>query len=632
MKISVEEYFDKLGELLNLEKEEERRQFKELLEAAGVQQRVKTGYAWYPLRIVETGYGMGDYPFVVVERTKSKELPHSFGAGKLVGVFSEERDAPAMAKGVIQYVKGDQIKLLFFADELPEVFDYGQLSLNLLFDENAYADIEQALAQLKKARNCAAAVIRDVLTGIRKAEVLRPEELPELPARLNEWQQEAVNMILHTADVSIVHGPPGTGKTTTLIEAARLLTEEGEQVMMAAPSNAAADWLAIKAAEAGLRTLRIGNPARIDEKIQDLTVEGYLRNHEYFKDIKAIRRRADELRQMAGKYKRNFGAAERQQRKLLMQEARLASAEARNLEQHVLEQAIEEADVVTCTLAGAAHSMLNKREFGTVFIDEAAQAPEPACWLPVLKARRLVLAGDPFQLPPTVKSVEAARRGLAETLIGKALKLDIPMTLLRVQYRMNEQIMAFPNSWFYEGKLESGGGVGIRTLGEEVAFEFIDTGGLGWEEEENAETRSLFNRGEADLLWKRLEALDLSLPEDSPKVSVGVISPYKEQVLLLEQLGEGREFEHLLVEVQTIDSFQGQERDAIYVSLVRSNTRNEIGFLADYRRMNVAMTRARKKLVMIGDSSTLANDKFYSVLIEHAENTGAWRSGWEFAV
>jgi superfamily I DNA and/or RNA helicase len=281
-------------------------------------------------------------------------------------------------------------------------------------------------------------------------------------------------------------------------------------------------------------------------------------------------------------------------------------------------------------LVGANHHLLEKKTFSTVFIDEAAQSPEPACWIPIVKADRVVLAGDPYQLPPTVKSQDAAREGLAVTLMEKAID-KLPTHLLNRQYRMNQQIMAFSNQWFYQGRLQAHETVSDWSLGDEPVVEFIDTAGLGWEEVQNPETQSLTNPEEARLLWKRIVALSDSL--QNRNVSIGLISPYRGQVgELLEQFEENKELlnSNIKIEVQTIDSYQGQERDAIYVSLVRSNDRNEIGFLQDYRRMNVAMTRARKKLVLIGDSATLGNDSFYKALIDHCEQTGAYRSAWEF--
>lgn len=628
--MKTEEYFEKLGHLLQLEKAEEMRQFEQLMKGTSVQHRVEMGICWHPLKIVETGYGFGDYPFVIFERTRQKEKAHQFSGGKSVLVFSSDFDAPDAFKGVTQFVNGDQVKVIFFTDETPEILEFGKLGIVLMPDENAYREQEIALKRVANAKNCRLTELRDVLLFNREASFLINQEIPELPNQLNESQKEAVKMILNSEDVCLVHGPPGTGKTTTLIAAAKILVEQGEQVLMTAPSNAAADWLTQKSLEVGLNVLRIGNVARINEQLEASTLEGQLRKHPLYNDIREYRKRAAELRRMAGKYKRQFGHSEREQRKLILSEAKSIASESRKLEQYILETCVESAQIITCTLVGANHHLLEKKTFSTVFIDEAAQSPEPACWIPIVKADRVVLAGDPYQLPPTVKSQEAAREGLAITLMEKAID-KLPTHLLNKQYRMNQHIMAFSNLWFYQGRLQAHEDVADWSLGDEPVVEFIDTAGLGWEEVYNPETQSLTNPEEARLLWKRIVTLSDSL--QNRKVSIGVISPYRGQVgELLQQFEENKELlsNNIQIEVQTIDSYQGQERDAIYVSLVRSNDRNEIGFLQDYRRMNVAMTRARKKLVLIGDSSTLGNDSFYKALVDHCEQSGAYRSAWEF--
>jgi len=627
----VQSYFEKLLTLQNLEKEEEVRQFRDLMQNTTVSQRVNSGRAWHPLKVIETGYGFGQYPFAIVERTRAPGMPHHFGSGKTVGLFSTDDSAPDGVKGAIQFVNGDQMKLIFLMDEMPDLLDYGKLGIDLLFDENAYKETESALKLVSNAKNCRLNEIRDALIGIKEPELDETVDIPGISGDLNPSQKAAVELIFKSLDFCVVHGPPGTGKTTTLIEAARLLCADGERVMMAAPSNAAADWLTHKAKNAGLNVVRIGNPARIDEELESLTVEGYLQNHKDYSEIKGMRKRAAELRRMATKYKRQFGHSEREQRKLILNEARLAAAEARKLEDYIIESTIQNADVITCTLVGANHSLLGKMNFDTVFIDEAAQAPEPACWIPIIRANRVVLAGDPFQLPPTIKSREAASGGLSVTLLEKVISSG-PVALLTLQYRMNSAIMAFSNQWFYKGALEAFPGVANWQIGQEQVLEFIDTAGLGWEEQANPETSSLYNTEEAELLWKRLEFLALQIGKDD-EITVGVISPYREQVVLMESQWKHRKADfpnNLKVEVQTIDSFQGQERDAIYVSLVRSNNEQEIGFLKDYRRMNVAMTRARKKLVLIGDSGTLGADNFYRELIDHAEKNESYRSAWEF--
>lgn len=620
-------YFEELHRLLQLEKEEETRQFEHLLKNSTVQQRVEMGLCWYPLRVAETGYGFGEYPFVILERTRQKEMAHSFSAGKMALLFSTEQDAPDAWKGAIQFVQGDQLKLIFFTDEQPELLDWGKLGVLLMPDENAYREQEQALKLVANAKNCRLAELRDVLLLQKESGSPLDIDIPILPDHLNDSQKSALTQLLLSPDVFLLHGPPGTGKTTTLVAAARLLVDEGEQLLLCAASNAAADWLTHECLKQGLKVLRIGNIARIDEELEQSTLEGHLKQHPQYSNIKEYRKQAAELRRMAGKYKRQFGQAEREQRKLILNEAKSVAAEARKLESYILSSCVDSAQVITCTLVGANHSLLEKRQFSTVFIDEAAQAPEPGCWIPIAKADRIILAGDPFQLPPTVRSKDAAKGGLSITLMEKLLT-KVPTALLSVQYRMNAQIMAFSNAWFYENQLQAHDSVVDWGIGEEPVMEFIDTAGLGWEEVQHPETMSIHNPEEAHFVWKRIEALADGL--HGKRLRIGVISPYRAQVAALQEERNSIQLpDSIHVDVQTIDAFQGQERDAIFVSLVRCNDRSEIGFLQDYRRMNVAMTRARKKLVLIGDSATLGKDLFYKALIDHCEAVGAYRSAWE---
>jgi ATP-dependent RNA/DNA helicase IGHMBP2 len=625
----TQKYFSKLSQLLQLEKEEEIQQFEGLMKNTSIQQRVEMGICWHPLKVVETGFGFGEYPFAVLERTRLKESNHQFASGKSVVLFSSDTQAPDAWKGVLQYVNGDQLKVIFFTDDEPEILDWGKLGVVLMPDENAYRDQESALNLIANAKNCRLAELREILILNKKSSTdIEAIEDFSISKELNSSQEVAVNSIINNQDVCLVHGPPGTGKTTTLIEATRILVSHGEQVLLTAPSNAAVDWLSIKALEKGLNVLRIGNIAKIDEQLENVTLEGHLRIQPGFQDIRKYRKQSAELRRMAGKYKRQFGKAEREQRKLILKEAKSIGKEARAIEEHLIQLCIESADVITCTLLGANHRLLQNREFNTVIIDESAQSPEPACWVPISKANRIVLAGDPFQLPPTIKSEEAAKGGLSITLMEKLLN-KVPTHLLDIQYRMNEQIMAFSNKWFYQNKLKADSSVANWSFESQKSLEFIDTAGRGWEEKFNSQSHSISNPEEAQLLFHLINKLISELP-DLP-ISIGVISPYKEQTILLNSILKEIELpDHSFMDIQTVDAFQGQERDVIFVSLVRSNDNHEIGFLKDYRRMNVAMTRAKKKLCIVGDSATLANDKFYKAFVDFCESNNAYHSAWEF--
>jgi len=607
---------------LRLEQEEDFRQHEMVLSRRSVRERVQAGLSWYPLKINETGIGLGAYPYIIVEYPGAFHR-HSFQTASPVSLFSNaDGNSEERIQGTIGYVDERKMKISFRLDELPDWLDDGKIGVDLLFDARAYDEMWKALNFFINVQKGRARELRDTILGYRSATFI-PQKPIHTPV-LNDSQRDAMQSILEAEDLALVHGPPGTGKTTTLVEAIRELAGAGEQVLVCAPSNAAVDYLTRSIAAAGLRPVRIGNLARIGDDTAAWSLDALVEGEREFKQIRELKKRAAEMRRMGGKYRRQFGKEEAEQRKLLFQEARNLSREARELESYIIGKVLDEAQVITCTLIGSAHDYLRDRTFRTVIIDEAAQAPEPACWVPILKAERVIMAGDPCQLPPTVKSNKAATNGFSVTLMEKAITRHERVDLLRTQYRMNQQIMAFSGSWFYEDRLEAHESVRNWMLeGAPDVLEFIDTAGCGFNEEAGEENASRRNTEEAALTRRHFDRFAASV---TVPFNAGIISPYRAQVELLTGLFAGVPD----VVVNTIDSFQGQERDVIYISLVRSNDRNEIGFLRDYRRMNVAMTRARKKLVVIGDSSTLANDKFFSAFIDFAEKSGAWHSAWEW--
>ena len=449
-------------------------------------------------------------------------------------------------------------------------------------------------------------------------------------------QQSAVAKIVAANELAIVHGPPGTGKTTTLVQAIKtLLQQEHGKILVTAPSNAAVDLLTEKLTDTGLNVVRIGNPARVNERQLAVALDSKIAAHPGAKEIKRLKKQAAEYRDLAHKYKRNFGPQEREQRKALFVEARNISAEVEKTEQYIIDDVLAKAQVITATLVGANHYSVRNLKYHTVVIDEAGQALEPACWIPVLKARKLVMAGDHCQLPPTIKSDQAAQEGLSKTLMEKCVKLHPEaVVLLEEQYRMHQTIMGFPSGEFYGNRLQAHATVAHRLLfpGDQPLL-FIDTAGCGFDEK--WEGTSLSNPEEAHFLIKHVAHLVKELnaffkPDNFP--SIAVIAPYRHQVELLKE--EVRSFRILQevaasISVNTIDSFQGQERDVVYISLTRSNAESSIGFLSEIRRMNVAMTRARKKLVVIGDSATLSQFPFYADFITYAQEHHAYQSAWE---
>jgi ATP-dependent RNA/DNA helicase IGHMBP2 len=616
---------DELGKLastLRIEQKEDYALHDAWLRQSGIPDRKRNGITWFPLRIVETGFGLGSYPFIVVERNPGDRLEHKFQSAAPVSVFSAAEGNEAYTlNGTIGYVDDQRMKISFFTDELPDWMEDGKLGVNLLFDTRTYDEMFKALNQLINVEKGRLKHLRDVLLGYKTAE---SKSVPGFASPLlNESQNAALKAVCSAEDVAIIHGPPGTGKTTTLVESMAEVLREEKQIMVCAPSNAATDHLAKCLAAKGLRVVRIGNLAKVETDNTALTLDVLLQKEKDFKQIKELKRRALDLRKMGGKYKRSFGREEAEQRKLIFREARQISQEARELESYLIQKILDEAQVIACTLIGSSSDDLAGRRFSTVVIDEAGQGIEPAVWVPILKAERVVMAGDPFQLPPTVKSQEAAAKGLTVTLLEKGIKRLGHAALLKEQYRMHETIMAFSNRKFYGNELIAHESVASRLLGSSLPLEFIDTAGCGFDEQAGEEGDSRANPEEVQIVMKHFEQLRQEYPGEW---KTAVISPYRAQVDLLQ-----KEFSQAAgVTVNTIDSFQGQERDVVYLSLVRSNDKGEIGFLRDYRRMNVAMTRAKMKLVIIGDSATLGNDKFYAEFLEYAETIGGYRTAWEF--
>lgn len=603
-------YFEHLLSLLATERAADEAAFAGLTSGTGAAQRRALGLCWYPIAIRSTEPVRGDYISIEVERTTHKEQAHQMRFGSSVALFSNH-DQQDRTPGTVTYLGSDRMRITLKADELPDWAADGKLGIDLLFDDYSYDEMRNAL---KTAAQTDSHLIR-VLTG--EASPSFGPEVTYTHAGLNPWQQAAVGNILRAQDLAIVHGPPGTGKTTTLVAAIKSLANRNqEQILVVAPSNTAVDLLSEKLADTGLNVLRIGNPVRVSERLQKLTLDSRVAAHEQVKEVKKLRKMAAEYKNMAHKYKRSFGKAEREQRKALFDEAHRIMRDVTAIEEFVSSDVISKAQVITATLVGAAHHTIKKLRFATVVMDEAGQALEPAAWIPILKAQRVVLAGDHLQLPPTVKS---AASGLTTTLLEKCVALHPQaVTLLQEQYRMHTQIMEFSSHRFYDDRLIAHPSVANRLLPTgDKPFTFIDTAGAGYEEQ--AEGTSIANPEEAAFVARHIAG------QNYAAASVAVIAPYKEQVNILKDILNGTP-----VEVNTVDGFQGQERDVVYISLTRSNSSGTIGFLSDYRRMNVALTRARCKLVLVGDSATLALTPFYADLIAYAESLGGYESVWEY--
>jgi len=625
----VATYFDQLKISLEQEQTFDRSQYQETLSRASTSERRNRGISWYPISIVDSEIGMGDYLTIHIQRNSFLEEPHQFRFGMPVSLFSNLNSETDRIQGTIAFVNQKLMKISFRLDELPDWSRNGKLGVDLLFDENSYKEMFSALNQATKVTHPLIKLLSGQLALPPTADSVQTS-FPDL----NPYQNKAISEILQSSDISIVHGPPGTGKTTTLVQAiAALWKQEQQQLLVVAPSNTAVDLLTERLDELGLQVLRIGNPVKVSAHLQELTLDGKIALQPEIKDIKKLKKQAAAYTDMAHKYKRSFGKAEREQRKALFTEARRVIAQVEQIQDFLIKKVLDQAQVITATCVGANHFQVKNRQYHTVFIDEAGQALEPACWIPILKGERLVLAGDHMQLPPTIKSPGSDAQKLSKTLLEKLVeKYPSRVILLQEQYRMHEEIMKFPSQEFYHNKLLAHPGISERqALIDGAAFQFIDCAGTGFEE--TVVETAIYNEEEAQFAIEYLVQICLKMDAKQDFPSIGLISPYRKQVQYLQTLVQERaELQPYLsaIQVNTIDSFQGQEKDIIIISLTRANDRQEIGFLAELRRMNVAITRAKQHVILIGDSSTISKNSFYSDMIQYAEQQQGYHSIWEY--
>ena len=641
--------------LLQLEYYTEKEAFRKLTEQMGMQRKVKRGDAWFPLQVGKSFYNSLNQTAIEVFRTSDQDIEHNFEFGRPVMFFRSEGSEKLKYfsfTGTVSYVDGDRM-VITVPDSAP-LLELQQstdpIGVQLSFDETSYKLMFEALDRVMKAKNNRLAYLRDLFYSHQKAGrfTFEPMKFPWL----NPTQERAVNEVLWAKDVAIVHGPPGTGKTTTLVEAINETLMRESQVLVCAQSNMAVDWISEKLVDRGINVLRIGNPTRVNDKMLGFTYERRFESHPDYPQLWAIRKAIRELRKNRKKGSENY------HQKMDRLKSRAAEIELR-----INAELFGEARVIACTLVGSAHHLLEGMKFGTLFIDEAAQALEAACWIPMRRASRVILAGDHCQLPPTVKSIAALRAGLGKTLMERiAENKPEVVTLLKIQYRMNDEIMRFSSDWFYGGKVESAPQIKYRSVldydhpitwidtGEESeerrvkSEEFNSSSDDASEESEEQENSSIFthhsslykeqfvgesfgriNKAEAELTLLTLAEYFTKIGKRrvlEERIDVGIISPYRAQVQYLKKLIKKYEFfkpYRRLISVNTVDGFQGQERDVILISLVRSNDEGQIGFLKDLRRMNVAMTRARMKLIILGNKDTMTKHPFYKKLWEYVE-------------
>ena len=631
--------------LLQLEYYTEKEAFRKLTEQMGMQRKVKRGDAWYPLRVGKSFYNSLNQRAIEVFRTSDQDIEHNFEFGRPVMFFKVKNEEGKVKNstlkyfsftGTVNYVDGDRM-VITVPDSAP-LLDLQQateeIGIQLSFDETSYKLMFEALDRTMKAKTGRLAYLRDLFYSHQKAAkfTFEPMRFPWL----NPTQEKAVNEVLWAKDVAIVHGPPGTGKTTTLVEAINETLMRESQVLVCAQSNMAVDWISEKLVDRGVNVLRIGNPTRVNDKMLGFTYERRFEAHPDYPQLWAIRKAIRELRKNRKKGSESYH-----------QKWERLKSRATELEIRINSELLGEARVIACTLVGSAHRLLEGMKFGTLFIDEAAQALEAACWIPMRRASRVILAGDHCQLPPTVKSIAALRAGLGKTLMERiAENKPEVVTLLKIQYRMNEEIMRFSSDWFYHGEVESAPQIKYRSILEDDSpITWIDTSNeenqvtiegddvvsgekrddMNFHEQFVGESFGRINKAEADLTLLTLAEYLTQVGKRrvlEESIDVGIISPYRAQVQYLKRLLKKYEFfkpYRRLISVNTVDGFQGQERDVILISLVRSNDEGQIGFLKDLRRMNVAMTRARMKLIILGDKSTMTKHPFYQKLWEYVE-------------
>src|SRR6478609_4931682 len=502
--MSSHEQLQKTLSLIQLERAADLEQYRQKVLLRSLSQRTKEGVTWYPIKLVKDYIGTGERIILELERTHQLDQPHSFQSGKLVSLFSNALGRPEKehVNAVVNYVRDNLLVITLNGEDLPDWIDNGQLGVDVMFDEMSYKEMEYALKTVMKAEDNRVAELREILIGIdyskkKEPSILYDETNPDYLAAssiLNESQANALDKILDTQDVAFVHGPPGTGKTTTLVQAIRFTSKIEGQVLVCTPSNAAIDLLVEKLSEQGLNVIRIGHPARVTEQTLSKTLDARIAAHPNYSELRSLRKKMEQVRAQAYKFKREFGYHEREQRKQLKEEARILKSDADLLEFYIVNDLLQKAEVICSTLVGSSHPVLRGRKFKTVFIDEAAQSLEAACWIPILKSHRVILAGDHCQLPPTIKSNEAAKQGLSITLFEKGIAHHPEMaTMLTVQYRMHEAIMKFSSAYFYKDELIAHESVKHELLSpNQSPVEFIDTAGCGYTEEQDPESLSRF--------------------------------------------------------------------------------------------------------------------------------------------
>lgn len=611
MNSDISEHFRKLEKALEIEKKEEVELYKKLTEQSTYKDRIEAGITLYPVEFRELSYNQLGDQLISFKKNPNQE-GSEFGNGRLVSIFNMDGDA---CQGQLIEQKEKELKVRILDDDTREWIKDGKIGLNTLVDTKTYDLYIAILLQIINGLKY------PVLNDFYKLRFEKADSTGYQNNQLNASQIEAVEEMLSENSVSIIHGPPGTGKTTTLVAGIKALVQEEKKILLCAPSNTAVDNICEKLIKEKVKVVRVGNAAKATDQALQADLEQLIQKDQSFKLVKNLQEQADTIRNKAFRFKRNFGKEEYEERKRLKQEFKVLRSEIRQLQKDISKNILDAAQVICGTFVGVQGIARSIKKFDAVVIDEAGQAIEPAIWSVAFYANKLIIAGDDLQLPPTVKSMEAEKMGLSRSILEIATQIGYPKHLLDVQYRMNEKIMGFSDHEFYEGRLKAHDSVAKKTLYNDQyePIEFIDTAGCSMDEKKDNESGAIQNEGEVSILKEVLKGLN------SVKYSMGVITPYRAQLHLIQD-----ELKNISEYANTVDSFQGQERDIIIISLVRSNDKGDIGFLKDYRRMNVAMTRAKLKLILIGDSATLGQDPFYGRFLDYVERVGSYRTAWEF--
>lgn len=631
--MDIDQRYLQLLEAVEEERKQEESFFSTLSLSKSIKEKNEEGFAWYPVEITATHYAAGDQLEVKIRRKNpgTKDVFHKFKVGVAVQLFNSMPDIQPV-RGVVSFIQKENLSFLTNADrETLEEFQKGITGIEIMYDEKPYQVMKSALVKVVQSTRPSVQILKKAMAEKKLEDNSQDNfagHIPDTLVRINDSQKEAILKALQSKYLSIIHGPPGTGKTTTLVALCKALVQNEKRILVCASSNNAVDLLANRLHAEGLQVLRVGNITRIHDSLMDLTLVEKMRSHPDWATIKKMRIQADQLSRQASQFKRTFTHEDRENRKAIQKEVREIRQWSRNLEERISDDILEKSQVIATTLISAGHPLVENLRFQTVVIDEASQALEPECWNAILKAERVILAGDHHQLPPTIKSNAAREKGLETTMLDIMTDAIPATSLLTVQYRMHKAILGFSNETFYSGKLISSPKVENRTLpGDEKPIIFVDTAGCGFEEIFNPKQKSYKNEGEYFIMREFMQQKkELFLGAET-----GIISPYAEQVRYIsDEVTADPEWAGLDVEVNTIDGFQGQEKDIIMVSLVRSNEKGEIGFLKDSRRLNVAMTRARKKLVLFGDSATIGVHDLFEKLLTYIEKNNGSDSAWNY--